>query len=258
MLKGLKRIYIFVLMVAILPILAMGQDFPQRSNPPRMVNDFAELLTPSQEQYIERKLVAFADSTTTQISVVTVNTLSGYEIGDYATRLAEEWGVGQKGRDNGVMIVVKPKTLDSYGEVFIAVGYGLEGVLPDITAGRIVSNVMIPAFSSGNIAGGIDGAVDTIMSITSGEFSAEDWQKRQGGGDANIVVFVIIAIVILSLFSRRGGSGNSGSGHSGGGPIFIPWGSPRGGGSSSGGFGGGGFGGFGGGSFGGGGAGGRW
>ncbi|HOM41897.1 MAG TPA: TPM domain-containing protein, partial [Bacteroidales bacterium] len=118
----LAALFIFLFFSAI-----YAQDVPDRPYPPRLVNDFAGLLTGDEANALERKLVAFNDTTSTQIAIVIVKDLAGYAISDYAQRLGEKWGVGQKGFDNGIVIVVKPKTLTSRGEVFIATGYGLEG-----------------------------------------------------------------------------------------------------------------------------------
>ena len=104
-----------------------SQNIPERPSPPRLVNDFAGMLKPDEVRMLEQKLVAFDDSTSTQIAIVTVPTLNGYDKADYAQQLGEKWGIGQKGRNNGVLILVKPKTPDSRGEVQISTGYGVEG-----------------------------------------------------------------------------------------------------------------------------------
>ncbi|MBK7133482.1 MAG: TPM domain-containing protein [Bacteroidales bacterium] len=247
-----------------------AQDIPDRPNPPRLVNDFAGLLTANEINSLERKLVSFNDSTTTQIAIVIVKTLSGYDKSDYAQRLGEKWGIGQKGSNNGVLILVKPKTSDSNGEVFIAPGYGLEGVIPDITCGEIVDYEILPAFRIEDYFGGLNNATSTIMSLARGEFSAEQYgmSGRKSSGKGMPVGFIIfIIIIIIAVISGKKGGSNNKNISSGGLPLWLllsmmnsgrgshsgSWGGFSGGGSS-----GGGFGGFGGGSFGGGGAGGSW
>ena len=169
------------------------------------------------------------------------------------------WGVGQKKFDNGIVILFKDKTADSKGEVFIAPGYGLEGAVPDATAKKIVEYEMIPEFKQGNIFTGIDKAVNTLISLTKGEYSADEYSNRysskKSSGNSRFITIAIIFIVIMVIRRIFRGRGGGGSGF-GGGTFYS-------GGSSSGGFssfssGSGGFGGFGGGSFGGGGAGGSW
>ena len=106
-----------------------AQDLPEPMRPKRIVNDFTQLFSPQQQQALEQKLRNFNDTSSTQIAIVTVPTLQGYAPSDYAQRLAEKWGVGQKGKDNGVLLLIKPKSRTEEGQVAIAVGYGLEGVI---------------------------------------------------------------------------------------------------------------------------------
>lgn len=270
-----KRIYSFTIawFFAIFSVSNLfAQSIPERPNPPRLVNDFASMLSSQEVFELEQKLVAFSDSTSTQIAIVTVPSLDGTDISDYAQKLAEKWGIGTKGRDNGVLILVKPKTSDSRGYVKIASGYGLEGALPDITCAEIVDYEIIPAFRNGDIFGGLSNATNIIMSLARGEFTAADYGKhgKKSSGKGIPIGPVLIGIFILiSIISRSSGGKNNRNISSGGLPFWLlmgMMGSGRGHGGSWGGFsggsgsggGGGGFGGFGGGSFGGGGASGSW
>lgn len=249
---------------------AYSQDFPERPVPPRLVNDFAGMLNNDEVNALERKLVAFNDSTSTQIAIVTLPSLQGYDPADYAQRLAEKWGIGRKGLNNGVLILVKPKRSDSKGEIFIAQGYGLEGVIPDITCGQIIDNDILPAFRAGDYYGGLSNATNSIMSLARGEFSAAEYgQKAKKGSSKGMPLGLIIFLVfiIIMVISGKSGGSNKKNISTGGLPLWILLGmmnSGRGshsgswGGFSGGGGGSGGFGGFGGGSFGGGGAGGSW
>jgi len=110
--------------IAVLILLSgrsAAQEIPEKPFPPRLVNDFASILEPQEIDALEQKLVAYNDSTSTQIAVVTVTGLNGYDIADYANRLAEKWGIGTAGNDNGVIILVKPKMSESdRGEVNIS------------------------------------------------------------------------------------------------------------------------------------------
>ena len=137
----------FVLSVAAVLVFcfgAMAADIPSRPVPPRLLNDLAGIFSPAQARDLEYRLVAFADSTSNQIAVVTVPELYGMDKAELAFRIGEEWGVGKKEFDNGVVLLVKPKSPGSRGEVFIATGYGLEGAIPDATAGEIINRYMIP------------------------------------------------------------------------------------------------------------------
>lgn len=245
---------------------ATAQDLPEPMSPPRLVNDFAGVLSDQENSMLEQKLRAYHDSTSTQIAVVIVQDLGGYEVVDYAVRLGEKWGVGQQGGDNGIVVLV---SIDDR-KAAIVTGYGMEGAVTDAATRRIRENQMNPNFREGNFYEGLDEATTTIIKLASGEFTAEDLEpKGQGAGYfALIFVFIVVGIIILAavnskkknhigkkglgfwtalwLLSNMGGGGRNRGGGSG-------WGGGFGGGSS-----GGGFGGFGGGSFGGGGSGGSW
>lgn len=271
--KIYKPVLGLIILLSFLSLEINAQEFPERPVPPRLVNDFAGMLSQQEADALEMKLVAFDDSTSTQIAIVTVRDLSGYAIGDYTQRLAERWGIGQKGLNNGILILIKPKTSGTpKGEVFIAQGYGLEGIIPDIVCAQIIDNEILPAFRAGKNFEGLDNATSVLMSLARGEFPADQYDKSKSGKSNGFgsVIFIIILIIIVLFFRSSGGSNqkhiskkglplwmllammNSGSNRHNG-----SWGGFSGGGGLGGG-GGGGFGGFGGGSFGGGGAGGSW
>jgi uncharacterized protein len=248
--------------------IIFAQDIPKRPYPPRLVTDFTGTLNKNQISRLEQKLVNFNDTTSTQIAIVLVNSFNGYDKVVFADLLGEKWGIGQKGFDNGIVVLLKPKKGMEKGEVWIATGYGLEGAIPDAIVKRIIENEMIPSFQNYDYYQGLDKGTTTLMSLASGEFTADDYKKSTEGSPFG---FIIPFIVILIIFTLIRGSGRSqtvgkknipfwtalllGSALGGVGRHSGSWGGFSGG---SGGFGGGGFGGFGGGSFGGGGAGGSW
>ena len=240
-------------------------QMPSPTNPPRLVNDFAKLMNATDAQALEDSLVRFDRRTSTQVTVITISDLDGYDIAEYAQEIGEKWGVGRKGKDNGVVILVKPKTADGRGRAFIGTGYGVEGALPDVTCTRIVNEVMIPHFKDGDYSGGITAGAVAVMKAVDGEFESED-EDSAGPVIAlfmAVIFFGLVAFIIMVSDGKGGGNGN-GNGHvtrSSG----VEWlmagsllssGKSSGGGWSGGSFGG--FGGFGGGSFGGGGGGGSW
>ena len=253
--------------------LSAQEEFPKRPEPPRLVNDFAGTMPPQSRDYLENKLDGFNQKTSTQITIVTVKSLFGYDKADYAVKLAEKWGIGQKGKNNGILVLVKPKTATERGEVYVAVGYGLEGVVPDIVARQtIVANEFLPAFKQGDYATGLDRGTNVLMSLTAGEFTAEQYAKKAGKGNVGLGGFglIIFFFVMIFLFTRGRSQYHSiGSSPGFWGSLFLMnmLGGGRGGswddfsggrGDFGGGSSGGGFDGFGGGSFGGGGAGGSW
>lgn len=236
---------------------------PSRPEPQRLVNDYAGLFAGYQTEELERVLVAFDDSTSNQIAVICTKDLEGYPIAEYATRIGIDWQVGSGKFDNGIVIVVKPKTAESSGQVFIAVGYGLEGAIPDAYAKRIINDIMIPHFMEYDYYGGVAAACEVLMKLASGEISEElrDSYEDDMEGAMAIIFFILLIIVLTIIFTNNhsdgGNRGRRPTIYTG--PVITSgnnYGGFRGGGF--GGFGGGGFGGFGGGSFGGGGAGGSW
>lgn len=247
---------LLLLFFAFQPVGLSGQEIPDSPNPPRLVNDYADLLSESQEQQLETKLTNYNDTTSTQIAVVLMETIGNWSIDEFSFELGDKWGVGQAEEDNGIVITIA----ESERKTFIATGRGTEGAITDIHASRIVNNIMLPAFRQGNFYGGIDDATNAIFRLMAGEYvAAVDTDARDESTPISIVVIVFISIFLFfALLIRYGGDGGGSIGGGGWkGPIIIGGGS-SGGSSFGGGSSGGGFGGFGGGSFGGGGAGGGW
>lgn len=253
------------------PSMAQEGDFPERPQPPQIVNDLAGVLNPSDKNQLEQKLVRFNRETSTQIAVVTLNDLRGYAISDYAVRLAHEWGVGQEGKDNGILILVSPENQ----KVFIATGYGLEGAVPDATAQQIVDNELLPQFRQGNYYKGLDQATTVLFDLTRGEYTAEQYSEKVGDNRESQAPYPIgllfLLVIVFAVVGRIKRARHYSMGH--GIPFWAALtmlgaashrqhGSFSNFSSGAGGFGGsmggGGFGGFGGGGFGGGGAGGGW
>lgn len=238
-----------------------AQELPEKPNPPKLVNDYTSTLSETEKNLLENKLVSYSDSTSTQITIVITNDLLGYDKSDYAIRLAEKWGIGQKGKNNGVLILVKPKGKQGERGVFIAVGYGLESVITDAISRRIIENEMIPNFKQNKFYDGLNQATDILMKLASGEFPPE--YKNIEETPPAIAFLIPIIVIILVLFLMKMGRNSKTLGRN---PSFwttlflLSTMNNRGHGGSWGGFSSGsrGFGGFGGGSFGGGGAGGSW
>jgi len=259
----MKKLFsIFILLLVSVVGFAQENFDPEKllkQKPTTLVNDFTGTLTEDQRQALENKLVAFDDSTSTQIAVVIIPTLNGKDVADYNIELGRAWGVGGKENNNGVILLIAKGDR----KLNISTGYGLEGALPDLTAKQIIDQIIVPNFKGDDYYRGIEEGTDAIILAVKGEYTApEGYNKRNVKGSIGRIIFIIIIIIIFliissgkggggSFMSRRGfaawtlanmiGSGGRGGGWSGGG-----------GGSS------GGFGGFGGGGFGGGGASGSW
>ncbi len=246
-------------------VFLFAQQFPEKST--ALVTDYTGSLSAGQKQSLENKLVAFNDSTSTQIAVVLIKSVGDYDIAEYATNLGRKWGIGQKGKNNGILMLI------AVGDrkVTIQTGYGAEGGIPDITSHEIIENDITPNFKQGNYYAGIDAGTNSLIKYMKGEYKApaQVKQKNNGGGGSALIVIIIVIVVILLM--RRGGGGGSQVIGSRGGSSPFWWflagsalgrgssgGSGWGGGFGGGDSGGGGFGGFGGGSFGGGGSSGSW
>jgi len=267
MIKKLPLILICLLAVL---LQATAQKSIPKPNPPRLVVDNANLLSPEQQNILEHKLVALDDSTTNQIVILTVKTLNDESIEDVAVNTFRDWGIGDKKSRNGVLVLV---AVDDR-KIRIEVGYGLEGAIPDITANNIIESDIKPAFRESNYYHGLDKAIDDISKAAVGEYKVQRQRSNQGeeergSGIGGLIKFILIIIVVLFIIAVGRGGG-------GGGGLIAPlllgsmlsnssrsdsgsWGGFGGGDSGGGDSGGGGdFGGFGGGDSGGGGASGSW
>jgi uncharacterized protein len=245
-----------------------AQNIEKKPMPPRAVNDFGNMLAPFQRDALEQKLDAYNDSTSSAIVVITISNLNGNDISEVALKYLRDWGVGSKDKNNGIVILVSKED----HQARIETGYGMEGVIPDVTAKEIIDDKMIPAFKENDYYRGFDNAVDAVIQAAAGEYKANPSANKKGPSFKTIFILVILFIVLLSFFKGGGGGGSYMSRRGSTGLGGLPWflmgnllgggfgGSGRGGGFGGGGFGGGGggFGGFGGGSGGGGGAGGGW
>lgn len=256
-----------LLFVLFLGLLVSNIGFAQFKIPPKpdfqtSVYDYANILDASQKAQLEEKLIKYSDSTTTQIVVITVNEINGEDIGILTPRWAQEWGIGDAKKDNGVLILLAK----TERKIWIAPGYGVEDRLIAGINGEIIRNIIIPEFKTGNFYAGLDKGSDAIFQVLKGKYKGTRVADKSESEFFPILVFIIIFVVIMIIASKKNG-GNSGN-NSGGGSlldviILSSLGRNSGGSFGGGGFGGssggGGFGGgFGGGGFSGGGAGGSW
>ena len=245
----MKKLFFIVAFLS--GITVWAQKSIPKPDPPRLVVDNANLLNEYDRDQLERKLVALDDSTSNQVVILTVPTLNDEGIEDVANKTFRDWGIGNKKTNNGVLVLIAAADR----KVWIEVGYGLEGAIPDITASDIIANDLIPAFKQKDYYAGINRAVDDISKAASGEYKVKR-NITSGKASSGLLKFIVIIIFVIIFMAFRGGGGGGfiapmilGS-MLGGGGGRSDWG----GGDS----GGGGFGGFGGGSSGGGGAGGSW
>jgi uncharacterized protein len=227
--------------------------FPVLSGP---VVDGAHLLPAAEFERLSQRLAAYSEKTGTQLVVVTLPTLDGYPIQEYGYQLGRHWGIGQKGKNNGALLIVDK----GERQLRIEVGYGLEGTLTDAASFGIIHDVIVPHFRNGDYAGGIVAGTNAILTLLGDHAAAaQQRQVREQSTTGGLMLFMIL-FILLPLVARMFSGGRAGgNGLLWLGLLSMLGGTGRGG-FGGGGFGGGGFGGFsgGGGSFGGGGASGGW
>ncbi|MFD0932594.1 TPM domain-containing protein [Psychroflexus salinarum] len=248
--------------------VALAQiEIPKKPSKEMAVYDGADLLKDNEAKQLRKKLETYADTTSTQIVIATINSLNGEYIGTYAADWAQKWGIGQKKEDNGLLFLIAK----SDSKIWITTGYGLEQYLTDATTKTIIDNFILPEFRKGNYYEGLDQGTTAVFEVLAGRFDASEVQDKSNESTWPFAIFPILIFIVIFILVRRK---NKGDGHGNGsnkrGPDLLDFlilgsmGRSMGGGSfgggSSGGFGGGGgfSGGFGGGGFGGGGAGGSW
>ena len=253
-----------LLLLAQMTVAQIEKIIPPAPSPARLVVDLTGTLSADQQQALEDKLTLYDDTTSNQITVVIIPTTGDYDISDVAFQLGRQWGVGNKEFNNGIVVLVAKNDR----KVYIAVGYGLEGAIPDITAKRIVEDEILPNFRGNDYYRGLEYGTDAVIRAAAGEYTPPvGYSKRRKKGEGgNILGSIIVLMIIIFIISRMKGGGGGGSfmsrrGYRNWNGPSTMWFPPSGGGGGWGGGsggGGGGFGGFGGGSFGGGGAGGSW
>lgn len=250
------------ILLLLLPISLVGQnaqDLLDTPAPKQLVSDYSDILSPNEEAYLENLLLNYADTTSTQIAIVTVETTGGDNINLITAEIAANWKIGQQGKDNGCLILVA----SGDREISIQNGYGLEPYLTDFTSKQIIENDILPQFKAGSYFKGLVAASNAIFEVLNGTYEGKGGRSSSNGISNRYyrkLIFIIIFIIIYRISNSRGGGGGGyrtgpfGWGMGSAGYTMGSMGRSGGGG----GFSSGGFGGFGGGGFGGGGASGGW
>ena len=247
----MKRVLTLLLILLTSPLAA--QDFSFLPDKPvGMVNDFADMLSSREQSRLESKLRTYRDTTSNVIAIATIQSLKGNSVEETANELFNKWRMWEGERYNGVLILVS----SSDQKMWIEVGYGLEGAIPDVMANRVYENILVPNFRNGDFYEGLDRATDAFIQLASGEYEGTGENYNTSNGDGGIPFDVIIVIIFIILFIiTRGGRGGGRRRTFGPENVIeaLFWSQIFGGGRRGGGFGGGGsgFGGGGGGGFGG-------
>jgi uncharacterized protein len=263
--KSIKKYVVFFITILLAQVAFSQFTIPEKPTMQTSVYDYANLLTSEQKSALESKLIQYSDSTSTQIVVITVETIKGEDIGILAPKWAHEWGIGQAKEDNGVLMLLANKER----KIWIAPGYGVEHKLTAGITGELVRNIIIPEFKKADFYSGLDKGSDAIFEVLKGTYKNKKTPKSESGGIPTFAIVFIIFIILMVIFSKKDkGGGDKGKGFRNDSTatdiltaILLSragrggfGGGSFGGGSSGGGFGGG----FGGGGFSGGGAGGGW
>lgn len=260
-----NKLYIALILSLLFFNFSFAQfDIPKIPKEQTSVYDYAALLSASEKESLEQKLIRYSDTTSTQIVVAIIKSTKGENIGLLAPRWGQKWGIGQAKEDNGVFILLASEDR----KIWISPGYGVEHKLTAGVIGELTRNIIIPQFKRGDYYAGLNKGTDAVFEVLMGEYRGSRKATKTSGSPVGFIFFVIIIIVFIIVYSKRNNNNGGSGGHKSGGfnilDAIILSNMGRGnhsGGSSFGGgsFGGGGFGGgFGGGGFSGGGAGGSW
>lgn len=192
-----KKIFRLFFIFFILRGCATGfaQELPPKPNPPKLVNDYSGVLSDEEENLLEKKLVAFNDSTSSQIAVVLMQSTGEYPVDDYAIALYRNWGIGQKDKDNGVVILCAMADR----RVAIITGYGLEGALPDAVCKRIIEQQIKPNFKQQQYFNGLNEATDVVIKRASGEYTADEASSEELSPASGIVAIIGVFLFIIGL-----------------------------------------------------------
>jgi len=167
------------------------------------VNDYANMLSPAAEQKLERALQSFELTDSTQIAVLTIDSLEGDSLEDFSIRTVDQWKIGQKEKDNGVLFLI----VENDRKLRIEVGRGLEGVLTDLMSGRIIDQIVTPLFKDGKFNAGVEAGLAAIIQTTRGEFKADQLPQRRGrrgrGREPSpLLTYLFFGVMIISFLGR--------------------------------------------------------
>jgi uncharacterized protein len=195
-LPSFKHLLLSVLLLTCVTTSAQALDVPALKG---RVNDYASMLAPQTARSLEQKLTAFERETSNQVVLLTIPSLQDETIEGFAIKVGDSWKIGQKDKGNGVLLILAQKER----KIRIEVGTGLQGALPDITAGQIIRNVMAPHLKSGNFDAGISAGLDAIIAATKGEFKAtaadkKTAKKKKGSKYGLFIVLLLAGIVIVA------------------------------------------------------------
>ncbi|MBP8081736.1 MAG: TPM domain-containing protein [Spirochaetes bacterium] len=189
----MKKLLFVFFFVSVFPLLLSAQEIPELKS---RVNDYADMFSEETEKAIEAKITEIEKTDSTQIVVLSVNSLEGYPIEEFSIKTAEKWKIGQKGKDNGVILIFSK--IDR--KMRIEVGYGLEDKLTDLTSGRIIDNEITPMFKAGKYDEGLSRGIDSIISAVKGTYIADN--SNETDSKKSPTVFIVILFVMIFILGK--------------------------------------------------------
>ncbi|HOF34878.1 MAG TPA: TPM domain-containing protein [Spirochaetota bacterium] len=185
----MKKILFLSFIIAIFPFIVQAQEIPDLKG---RINDYADMFSEETEKDLEEKLAELEKTDSTQIAVLSVNSLEGYPIEEFSIKTAEKWKIGQKGKDNGVILIFSKTDR----KIRIEVGYGLEEKLTDLTAGRIIDNEITPKFKVGLFDQGLKSGIDAVISVVKGTYTFDG----NSGNDSESPMLMIVVVLLVVIF----------------------------------------------------------
>ena len=180
-------------------------DIPEKPEIQTSVYDYVDLLDNRQKEALSQKLVRYSDSTSTQIVITIIASTNGENINYLGANWGQKWGIGQEGKDNGVLIILAQNDR----KIAINTGYGVEGLLTDALSKRIIENVVLPEFRNGNFYGGLDKGADVIFQVLNGEFQEDrTFDNKNGFPFSSVLPFIIFIVILFILWNRKDGNNN--------------------------------------------------
>lgn len=210
--KARLNLFLYVFLFLNSSFLFAQFTIPEKPSFQTSVYDYANVLSPQEKAQLEEKLIKYSDSTTTQIVVITIESLKNEDVSQLATKWGQTWGIGGTAKDDNGVIILLAK---AERKIAINPGYGLEDKLTAGTGGEIIRNIIIPEFKSGSYYQGLDKGTDALFDVFKGKYKGE--RKQQKGNDFPVLPIIVIVIIVLILLSKNKGGGNGNSGNRGGG-----------------------------------------
>ena len=186
----MKKILFLLFLIAVFPFIVPAQEIPDLKV---RINDYADMFSEDTEKALDQKLADLEKTDSTQIAVLSVNSLEGNPIEEFSIKTAEKWKIGQKGKDNGIILLFSKTDR----KIRIEVGYGLEDKLTDLTAGRIIDNEITPMFKAGKYDEGLNKGIDSIISAVKGTYASDNSEEIESKNSPIMIVIILFVVIFI-------------------------------------------------------------